>query len=179
MGRLWTIGHGTHPIESFVAALAAPGIERLVDVRRFPGSRRNPQYGRDALAEALAGAGIVYEHSEALGGRRSRPAGDERFAVFTNAQFQGYAMHMTTPEWRVAFAQLRRRGTSEAVAILCSETPFFRCHRRFVADALTAAGVEVVHLVARGRPEAHRVLPPGEVAGGVLRYGGEVAYAEG
>ena len=65
-----TVGHSTRDVEAFVTLLDALGIELLVDVRRFPGSRRLPQYEATALESALDARGIAYRWIPTLGGRR-------------------------------------------------------------------------------------------------------------
>jgi uncharacterized protein (DUF488 family) len=175
--QVFTIGHGAHTLEDVAHALRDAGVAELADVRRYPGSRRHPQFGRDALAEGLAAEGIGYRHWPALGGRRTQPRDDRRFAALTNDQFAAYAAHMTGEEWREAFGALRERAAGVPLAIMCAETPPFRCHRRMVADALAACGDDVLHLYAGSqRQEPHRIASPASVSGGVLRYGDEVAY---
>jgi uncharacterized protein (DUF488 family) len=138
-------------------------VSTLVDVRRFPGSRRHPQFGRSALADALAGAGIGYEwQGEALGGRRSRRIGSRHTALH-HAAFAGYADHMDGAQFRTAVdALVVRSGTgsgAERLAIMCAETLWWHCHRMLMADALTFRGAAVVHLLRVGRHETHRLHP--------------------
>ena len=105
-----TVGHGTRPIEELVAVLTAAEVRTVVDVRRFPGSRRHPQFGQAALDAALAAAGITYRHAPELGGRRANEPGEERFACIRVAAFRSYAARMTSPEWQVELASELCRG---------------------------------------------------------------------
>ncbi len=114
--RVWTIGHGTRPAEELVETLARAGVRTLVAVRRFPGSRRNPQFGRDALAEGLGRAGISYRHAVELGGRRSGEPGEERFACIREAAFRSYAARMSTPAWQEALVLVGMAALFLAVA---------------------------------------------------------------
>ena len=148
-----TIGHGTRPLEELLACLAEAGIRTLVDVRRFPGSRRNPQFNGPALAAALEEAGIAYRHAVELGGRLSGEPGEERFACIRVAAFRSYAARMTTAAWQAALADAL---AEPAPCFMCAETPWFKCHRRLIAEQLAARGEEVVHLLAPGRSEPHR-----------------------
>jgi uncharacterized protein (DUF488 family) len=154
-----TVGHGARPIEAFVAVLRSASVATLLDIRRFPGSRRHPQFGRDALAASLGADGIRYEWwGEALGGRRSgRP--DSRHTALRNAAFGGYADHMDTEPFRTAVDDLVRRAGTERLAIMCAETWWRHCHRMLVADALTLRGAAVVHLLDVGRRESHATHP--------------------
>ena len=163
---LYTVGHGTRTTAELVAVLASAGIGRLADVRRHPGSRRHPHLGRDALSQDLPAAGVGYEWwGEQLGGRRSRRP-DSRHTAWRNASFQGYADHMDSAEFRDAFLELL--GVAAAgppTAVMCSETVWWRCHRRLLADAALLQGVEVVHLLAAGnhaRHPLHADARPGE-----------------
>jgi uncharacterized protein (DUF488 family) len=172
MPQVFTAGHSTRPIEDLLALLAEHGVRTLVDVRRFPGSRRHPQYSRDALAASLAAAGIQYVHEPNLGGRRAaRP--DSPHTAWRVEAFRGYADYMETPEFQAALERLIRRAETETVAILCAEAVPWRCHRRLISDALVARGVQVMHILSPGRAEPHeldanaRVLP-----GGRLLYAG-------
>jgi uncharacterized protein (DUF488 family) len=153
-----TVGHGTRPLEELMDVVLEAEIETLVDVRRYPGSRRNPQFNRGPLEAALAAAGVEYRHAVALGGRLSNEPGEERFSCIRVAAFRSYAARMTTPAWREALADALSAPTP---CLMCSETPWPRCHRRLIAELLHARGHEVRHLIRPGRTEPHR---PWEVA---------------
>ncbi|HEX6074848.1 MAG TPA: DUF488 domain-containing protein [Micromonosporaceae bacterium] len=157
MATVHTVGHGARPIEEFLGLLRSASVDVLADVRRFPGSRRHPRFGREPLAAALAAAGIRYEwHGGALGGRRSRRPGS-RHTALRNAGFAGYADQMDSREFRHAVLDLRRRAEAgERIAVMCAETLWWRCHRCFIADALVLLDTEVVHLVAPGQSQRHR-----------------------
>ncbi|MEV4134741.1 DUF488 domain-containing protein [Dactylosporangium sp. NPDC049742] len=155
--RVWTVGHGARPVEALLDILAAAGVRTLVDVRRFPGSRRHPQYGREALAEAVTGAGLRYTwQGETLGGRRHSTPGS-RHTALRNAAFAAYADHMDTPAFRTAVDDLVGRAATELPAVLCAETLWWHCHRMLVADALVMRGAAVEHLVDAGTRQAHRL----------------------
>jgi uncharacterized protein (DUF488 family) len=151
--RLFTIGHGTRSVDELVACLDEAKVRTLVDVRRFPSSRRNPQFNRDALEASLAAAGIEYRHAEDLGGRRSGEPGEERFACILVAAFRSYAARMGDPAWQEALASALAEPYP---CFMCAETPWWRCHRRLIAELLSARGHEVFHLLAPGRVEGHR-----------------------
>ena len=93
--RIWTIGHSTRPIDDFISLLKQNGIKLLADVRTLPGSKRYPQFNKEALAESLNARGIRYEHFPELGGRR-KPKADSRNTAWRNASFRGYADYMET-----------------------------------------------------------------------------------
>jgi uncharacterized protein (DUF488 family) len=141
-----------------------------VDVRRFPSSRRHPHFNGDALAATLAEAGIAYRHAEALGGRRRAEPGEERFACIQVAAFRSYVARMTTGEWQAA---LDEELAQPSPCFMCAETPWWRCHRRFIAELLSARGHEVVHLMAPGERKPHRLLGESEVRDGRLLVCGE------
>lgn len=143
---VWTIGHSTRPIDDFLALLRRERIERLVDVRAFPGSRRHPQYNQEALARTLADAGIEYLHRPALGGRRRAPK-DAPPSAWRNEGFRGYAAYMHTPEFHRAVDELLARAAERRTVIMCSEAVPWRCHRTLISDALTARGIEVEHIL--------------------------------
>jgi uncharacterized protein (DUF488 family) len=163
--RVFTIGHGTRPAEELVDCLAEVGVLTLVDVRRFPGSRRNPQYNRAPLAAALDQAGVAYVHAEELGGRRRGEASEGRFACIREPAFRSYAGRMGRPEWQQALAE---PVAAPSPCFMCAETPWQRCHRRLIADLLAARGYEVVHLLGPGRREPHRPSREAEYRGGNL-----------
>jgi uncharacterized protein (DUF488 family) len=163
--RVWTIGLGTRASEELVATLHEAGVETLVDVRRFPGSRRNPQFNRSALADGLEHAGIAFLHLPDLGGRRSGVPGEDRFACVRLASFRSYAAWMSSSEWQQAIA--RTLGLASP-CFMCAETLPWRCHRRLIGDYLTSREVDVVHLLAPGSTVEHRPFADAEVRDGRL-----------
>jgi uncharacterized protein (DUF488 family) len=169
--RVFTVGHGTRPIDELLELLEEAGVRTLVDVRRFPGSRRHPQFDQAALAAAVEGVGIGYRHAVELGGRRSGEPGEERFRCIEVAAFRSYAARMGTREWQAA---LTAALAEPAPSFLCAETLWWRCHRRLIAELLHARGHEVVHLLRPGHSEAHRSWEPiSETRDGVLHLCGE------
>lgn len=160
-----TIGHGTRPAGELVECLREAGVETLVDVRRYPGSRRNPQFGQTALAETLEAAGIGYRHAVELGGRLSGEPGEERFPCIRVAAFRSYAARMGTDEWQKALAVAL---AEPAPCFMCAETLWTRCHRRLIAELLVARGHELTHLLAPGRSDTHRLYDESEVRDGRL-----------
>jgi uncharacterized protein (DUF488 family) len=145
----------------------------LVDVRRFPASRRYPWFNRDALAGALAARGIAYRHMEVLGGRRS-PAPDSINTGWRNASFRGYADYMQTPAFRRGIDEmlLPRTPTTAPIAVMCAEALWWRCHRSLIADYLTAMGITVLHIDGRGALNRHTGTSPAALAPGSLSYAG-------
>ena len=167
MPSIFTIGHSTHDIDDFIALVRGAGIELLADVRRYPSSRRYPWFDGPALAASLRDAGIEYEHFEALCGRRD-PAPGSANGGWRVGQFRGYADHMASPEFQAALGRLIAEPRS--VCVMCAEAQWWRCHRRLLSDALVARGIEVVHIDARGRTEAHRLTEFAVVDGGRVTY---------
>jgi uncharacterized protein (DUF488 family) len=171
--RLLTVGHGTSESEAFLALLSGASVELITDVRRYPGSRRNPQHARDALESALGEAGIGYRWEEALGGRRS-VLPDSPNVALRNAAFRGYADHMATAAFQEALGRLLEEAARRVTAVMCAESLWWRCHRRLIADAAALLhGVEVVHLGHDGRLSPH---PPTD---GVRRAGDRLVYDVG
>jgi uncharacterized protein (DUF488 family) len=166
-----TIGHSTLAVADFVAILRTHGIALVADVRRFPASRRHPHFGREALAETLAAAGIDYVWVPELGGRRSARAGS-RHVGWRNDSFRAYADHMETDEFRRALAGLLARADSQSVALMCAEAVPWRCHRQLIADALVARGLTVLHLVGPGAASTHRLTPFARTEGTDVVYDG-------
>ena len=163
--HVFTVGHGVRPLEELVATLQETGVRTLVDVRRFPGSRRNPQFNQGPLREALAAGGIAYRHAEELGGRRSGEPGEEEFACIRVGAFRSYAARMRTEEWQAALAA---ELAEPEPCFMCAETVWWRCHRRLIAELVTARGDRVAHLLGPGRREPHRLYDESEVRGGKL-----------
>jgi uncharacterized protein (DUF488 family) len=168
---VWTIGHSTRALDEFLALLAAHGVEWLVDVRRFPASRRHPHFARDALAGSLAAAGVEYRWVEALGGRRSRRRGSPHTAWRVPA-FAGYADHMDTAVFAAAAAELMTWASSAPVSIMCAESRPEQCHRRLIADWLTARGVTVSHILGLSRTATHQLPEFARVIDGCVVYDG-------
>jgi uncharacterized protein (DUF488 family) len=161
--RVSTIGHGTGASEELVGTLRQAGVGTVVDVRRFPGSRRNPQFNQAALAEDLDCAGIAYVHLPDLGGRRSGIPGEERFACIRVSSFRSYAAWMSSSEWQQAFAQALELTSP---CFMCAETLPWRCHRRLIGELLVARNVEVAHLLAPGTSVEHRPFAEAETRDG-------------
>jgi uncharacterized protein (DUF488 family) len=169
--RVYTIGHGTRRAEELVEVLVEAGVETLVDVRRFPSSRRNPQFGQAALRESLGAAGIAYRHEVELGGRRTGEPGEDRFACIRTPAFRSYAARMGTPPWQNA---LETALAEPAPCLMCAETPWWRCHRRLISELLAARGHDVVHLLRPGESQRHRLYDESEVRDGKLYVCGEL-----
>jgi uncharacterized protein (DUF488 family) len=155
--RVFTIGHGARSAEELLACLTEAGVRTLVDVRRFPGSRRHPQFGQDAVRASVEAAGIAYRHAVALGGRRSGEPGEERFDCIRVGAFRSYAARMAGDEWQDALAGALAEPEP---CFMCAETLWWQCHRRLIAELLHARGHEVVHLLRPGHSEPHRPWEP-------------------
>jgi uncharacterized protein (DUF488 family) len=167
---IWTIGHSTREIEEFISALEAHGIKLLVDVRSLPGSKRYPQFNKDALAQSLAERGIRYEHFPELGGRRKSRPGSHNIA-WRNASFRGYADYMETEQFHKGVERLldlaREAGPT---AIMCAEAVWWRCHRALISDFLKARGTEVTHIVDAKKTEPHPFTSAARMVDGTLSY---------
>ena len=173
---VFTVGHGTRSIDEFLSLLRGAGVRHLVDVRSFPGSRRHPQFGKDALAASLSSQGIAYEWKKELGGFR-KPRRGSRHTALTSAGFRGYADHMETDEFRAARDWLMRASTETPTAVMCAESLWWKCHRRMLSDALVAAGCGVRHIMSGGRIDPHRPHPAARLEGGAPVY--DVAASQG
>jgi uncharacterized protein (DUF488 family) len=167
---VWTIGHSTRTSEELIEVLSSHHIELVVDVRRFPGSRRLPHFASDQLAPALAAAGILYHWIPELGGRR-RPDPASINLGWRHPAFRAYADHVATEEFAGGLNELLMLAGGLRTVIMCAEVLWWRCHRRLIADVLTSLGVEVIHLRGHEPGELHRLAPPGRLVGGVLTYG--------
>ena len=154
---LLTVGHGRLAEAALGSLLRDASVELLVDVRRFPGSRANPAVSRDALARWLPEAGVGYRWEERLGGRRSLPRGDDEDPWWQVEAFRAYAAHTRTDEFGAAMGPLLEEVSARRVAVMCSESVWWRCHRRIIADvAVVGHGLEVRHLMHDGRLTEHR-----------------------
>lgn len=148
---IWTIGHSNRDLDDFLALLAAEQIESLADVRRFPGSRRHPQFNREALAKSLAGVGIAYQHFPALGGRRTKQSDSGQNAGWQVAAFAAFADYMLTEEFARAFATLSDLAARSRTAVMCAEALPWRCHRRLIADQFLTHGWQVWDIMSPGQ----------------------------
>jgi uncharacterized protein (DUF488 family) len=169
---LYTIGHGTRSTEEFLGMLRERHIGLLVDVRAFPASRANPQFNKEALSEALADAGVAYQHEPALGGRRRGLGDASPNQAWRHPSFRAYADYMVTDEFWSALDALLAQATSRPTAIMCSETLWWRCHRRLIADAAFTRGAHVIHLLKPNSEAEHLLAPPALVEGDRVTYTG-------
>jgi uncharacterized protein (DUF488 family) len=155
---LFTIGHGAKTAEELTEALRRHSITLLVDVRSFPGSRRNPHVSKEAMPEWLGAAGIAYRHEPDLGGRRKPPTNPQPSDQWwENAAFANYAAHTRTPGFLAAYQRLLRDAESQDVAVMCGEPTWWRCHRRMIADLATRDGHPVQHIMPNGTLSPHRM----------------------
>jgi uncharacterized protein (DUF488 family) len=154
--RAFTVGHSTHSLDELVALVAGHGVERVVDVRRTPRSRRHPQFARDSLAAELPQRGLDYRHLPALGGRR-RPRPDSPNGGWEHEAFRGYADHALTGEFAGGLAELCALAAESPTAVMCAEALWWRCHRRLIADRLTALGWTVCHIGPDGSLAEHEL----------------------
>jgi uncharacterized protein (DUF488 family) len=168
--RIWTIGHSTRAIDEFISLLKQNEIKLLVDVRAWPGSKRHPQFSKDALAESLTTHGIRYEHFPELGGKRkSKP--DSRNTAWRNASFRGYADYMETKQFQKGIERLFEVAPEAGpTAIMCAEAVWWRCHRSLIADYLKVHGVEVLHILGANKVESHPYTSAARLANGELSY---------
>ena len=169
---LLTVGHGPQDRAALGARLTGTAVDRIVDVRHFPGSRRNPDVVRQSLEEWLPALGIGYRWDERLGGRRRLPPGEPvEDDWWTVAQFAAYAAHTRTPEFSAALDEVLAESAGATVAVMCSESVWWRCHRRLIADvAVLARGVPVTHLMPDGRLTSHRPSEGAVISAGEVRW---------
>jgi uncharacterized protein (DUF488 family) len=166
---VFTIGHSTRSIETFIETLQAHGVKRLVDVRTIPRSRHNPQFNRDALPETLLQAGIGYTHMKELGGLRHARK-DSLNTGWHNASFRGFADYMQTPEFEAGLKALIQTAKREQVAIMCAEAVPWRCHRSLIGDALEVRGIAVEDIMSATRTQAHELTSFATVEGSHVTY---------
>lgn len=169
VSTLWSIGHSTRPLEELVGMLREAGVVRLADVRRFPGSRRNPQYSAESLAVSMPEAGIEYVPMPELGGRRP-PRPDSPHTAWRNSGFRGYADYMDTPDFARGRERLMALARERRTAVMCAEAPWWRCHRSLISDDFKARGWQVIHLMNPGRSQEHPWTPVARIVDGKLDY---------
>lgn len=166
-----TFGHGTLAEEEFASTLGEAGVGTVVDVRSFPGSRHNPQFGREEMQRWLPQHEMAYRWMRDLGGRR-KPVPDSRHIALRHQSFRAYADHMETDAFLAGVDELL--ALDDGPAVMCSESVWWRCHRRLLADHLVLVrDVDVVHLMHDGR------LTPHKPTEGVRLADGQVVYDVG
>jgi len=166
---LYTIGHSTRGIEELLDLLGENRVQLLVDVRRFPVSRRYPHFTAAALAESLAAARIAYQHERDLGGHRE-PRPDSPNTALRAAAFRGYADHMATDEFLDGIARLERYASKRRTAVMCAEAVPWRCHRSLIADGLVVRDWNVLDIVSAAKARPHKLTPFARVDGTTVTY---------
>lgn len=170
---IFTIGHSTRTFDVFLAALEKAGVDCVADVRRFPRSRRHPQFNAETLSHTLPAAGIAYRPMPELGGRRARRRdGASPHTLWREEPFRNYADYAESEEFRTALASLTALAEERTVAIMCAEAVWWRCHRRIIADYLLASGKAVTHILDVGKQEPARLTE-----GATPRDDGSILYA--
>ena len=167
---IWTVGHSTRSAADFTAILQAHHIEQIADVRRYPASRRHPQFNAPDLASALSTVDIAYLPMTELGGRRT-PRRDSHNTVWRSASFRGYADYMETAVFAQALARLIAAATERRTAIMCAEALWWQCHRQMISDALKAQGLRVLHIVDQATVSEHPFTSAARIVDGRLHYG--------
>ena len=166
---VWTVGHSTRSLADFLAVLRRYRIEAVADVRRFPGSSRQPQYQKPVLEAALHAAGIDYTSLLALGGRR-RPVPNTSNTAWRHPAFRGYADHLDSEEFATGLFELLMVASGFRTAVMCAEVLWWRCHRRLIADVLVSLGAAVIHILDTESAQAHRLAASARLVRGVLTY---------
>ncbi len=166
---VFTVGHSNRSLEDFIRLLTAHGVEFLADIRTVPRSRRNPQFNKDTLPDALAPYGITYRHFPELGGWRT-PRPDSPHRGLTSPGFRGYADYMETPEFDQAVRVIIELTERYRLAYMCAEALPWRCHRWLLSDALTVRGLRVEHILTPTRRQVHRLTAGVQVQGTTLIY---------
>ena len=169
---IYTVGHSTPTIEVFLSMLESYDIKTIVDIRRFPGSRKFPQFNQDNLKIALEEAGMQYISMLDLGGRR-KPNNDSKNTIWKNESFRGYADYMETAAFENAVLKLEEIATKYTTAYMCSEALWYRCHRAMVSDYLKAKGWTVLHIMNIAKVQEHKYTEPARIVDGKVYYSDE------
>jgi uncharacterized protein (DUF488 family) len=166
---IFTVGHSNRSLDDFVSILKSHGISRILDVRRYPSSRKWPHFDAAALAVSLPGAGIDYVGLSHLGGRR-RPRPDSPHVAWRDESFRGFADFMDTPEFAAGAAEVERLARERPSALMCAEALPWKCHRSLIADALVARGWKARDVISEKEAREHRIPKFGRVEGGRVVY---------
>lgn len=176
MSTIWTIGHSSRSADEFIGLLTGESIDLLADVRRFPGSRAHPQFGRDNFEAALRAAGIDYRHFEPLGGRRQDRLPDSPNTAWRVESLGAYADHLQSGESQSVLNELADLAEERRTAIMCAEAVPWRCHRRLIADALTARGWQVIDILGESHTKPHKLPDFARVENGLVTYPGGALF---
>ena len=166
---IWTIGHSTRTIDYFITMLKSYSIEVLADVRSYPGSRRYPQFNKEALEISLSKNNVQYVHIKDLGGRR-KPNRDSKNTMWRNEAFRGFADYMETDAFKKGIEQLQSLADKQRTAYMCSEAVWWRCHRSMISDYLKSIGWTVMHIMDVGKAEEHPYTSAARIVNGELSY---------
>ncbi len=166
---VFTIGHSTLALITFINILQAHSVTLIVDIRTIPRSRYNPQFNYDTLPKILHSSGIGYRHMPGLGGLRHAKKGSPNTG-WHNVSFQGFADYMMTEEFDKNLAELIQLATREQIALMCAESVPWRCHRSLIADALLVHGISVEHIMGPSRRTVHNLTPFGRINGTSITY---------
>jgi uncharacterized protein (DUF488 family) len=169
-GTVWTVGHSTHSLTEFLDLMQAHAIETVADVRRFPGSRRNPQFGAESLSTSLDVHGIDYYWFSELGGRRRPDLLEVEGSAWRHPSFRAYAQHLKSEEFAQGLDSLLHVAKASRTAIMCSELLWWRCHRRLIADVMVFCGWQVIHILGATDHSEHRLAAPVSVRPEGLSY---------
>jgi uncharacterized protein (DUF488 family) len=166
----FTMGFSNRTWEATVVILQGFGIERLVDIRTLPGSRRTPQFNLENLQDKLPEAGIEYVHMKSLGGLRKPMKDSSLNAAWRNHSFRGYADYMQSPAFEESLKTLISLIKEKRTVYVCTEAVFWRCHRQLVSDALHIRGYRIGHILGTGKVQAHSLTPFARVDGNHITY---------
>jgi len=173
--QIFTIGHSSHPLGSFVWLLRKHRIEALVDIRRYPGSRRHPHFSRESLSASLLEEDIEYHWLDALGGHRTgaKDAPPSPNRGVEDESFRAYADYMASDEFKRGVAKLLAIAGNRRSSIMCAEGDYRHCHRHLLCDYLAANGVTVLHILPTGEVKPHMLTPGAKVVEGTVTYPGQ------
>ena len=167
---LYTIGHGTRTAQELIEALQSFDVRLVADVRAYPRSRTNPQFNEDVLRQTVAQAGLAYEHWRSLGGRRRGQGDASPNDAWRHPAFRAYADYMLEEAFLSALDMLLTHAAHTLTAVMCSETLWWRCHRRLIADAAIARGAQVLHIMRPGVAVPHQLPPFAHLVGDKVSY---------
>lgn len=168
---VFTIGHSTRSIEEFIEMLKNFNVKALIDVRSYPGSRKCPWFGKEALRSSIEGTGLTYEHILSIGGRRTKGDADNNHDGWMEDGFRYYAAYASSsPEFKDGLDSLLALSSEKSSAIMCAEAVWWRCHRRIITDYLINSGREVHHIMSKSKSTVASMTPFAKISGSVILY---------